>query len=288
MRLSILLCTGLTLLTASAQAAPDVRAIMKRVIDLDDGHSQYSQSVIATCRYQVKAGKMSCAEKPRIKVLEGFQKDFGKNGKDSRSISIVLQPAAEQGIGFLQFDYDDPNRDTDQWMYLSALGKVKRLVSGKSDEPKTGTLFGSEIAYEDIERAHLEDYIYKLVKEETYQGRPCWVIESRPTPKRARKTNYSRGVQWIDKERSIMLRAQLYDRGGRAIKEIVAGQVEQIEGIWMARKLNVNNIQSRRITTMKTEKIKLNINVDDRLFSQRTLTDGAYREQQLQSLRKGL
>lgn len=288
MHRNIILTLFLVLAPGKLLAAQDAGDIMLKVINQDDGHSQYSRSTVATCRYQVNNGKMSCAEKPRIKVLEGVQKDFGKNGKDSRSINIILEPAAEKGIGFLQFDYDDPNRDTDQWMYLSALGKVKRLVSGKSDEPKTGTLFGSEISYEDVERAHIEDYIYKILKEETYRGRPCWVIESRPTPARARKTNYSRGVQWIDKERFIMLKAQLYDRGGRPIKEIISSGIERIDGVWISRRLNVNNVQSRRISTMKVDQIKLNIKVDDTLFSQRTLSDGAWREKHLRTLRKGL
>lgn len=288
MKKSILAFLFTSLLTGNLHAAPSARDIIQKVIDQDNGKSQYSVSTVATCRYQVTNKKMSCAEQPRVKVIEGVQKDFGKNNKDSRSISIILEPAAEKGIGFLQFDYDDPNRDTDQWMYLSAMGKVKRLVSGKSDEPKTGTLFGSEISYEDVERPHIDDYLYKIIKEENYRGRPCWVIESQPTPERARKTNYSRGVQWIDKEYFQMVKAQLYDRGGRPIKEVIASDIEKIDGIWIARRLNVNNVQSRRISTMKTDKIRLNIKVDDRLFSQRTLTDGAWREQQLQVLRKGL
>ena len=266
----------------------DPREIMQRVSNRDDGKSQYSRSVVATCRYSTEGGKMRCTEQPRVKVLEGAQKDYGKNGKDGRSISIILQPAAESGIGFLQYDYDDNNRDSDQWMYLSALGKVKRLVSGNDDEPKSGTMFGSEISYEDVEKTHIDDYIYKLIKEETFQGRPCWVIEAQPKPKRARKSNYSKSVQWIDKERLLFLQGQIYDRTGRPVKQIISSNVENINGIWVARQLNVNNVQTQRISTMKIEKIVLNPQIEDALFTQRTLTDGAYREKQLLELRKGL
>ncbi len=279
----------LLVITLPLQAAqPDPRAIMQQVNDRDDGKSSYTRSMVATCRYQTGGGKMRCVEQPRVKVMEGAQKDYGDNGKDSRSINIILQPAAEKGIGFLQYDYDAPGKDSDQWMYLSALGKVKRLISGNDDEPKSGTLFGSEIAYEDVERPHLDDYLYKLVKEETYQGRPCWVIETLPKPARARKSNYSRSVQWIDKERYLMLQAQIYDRTGRPVKHINMGKVDQVNGIWVVKMMNVNNVQSRRITTMKTEQIVINPKVDDGLFELRTLTDGAYREQQLAELRKGL
>lgn len=286
----VFIFASLFLLTGQLAFAADVdpKAIMQRVNDVDDGHSQYSRTVFATCRYQIKGGKMACAEKPRVKMMEGASKDYGKDGKDSRGINIILQPAAEKGIGFLAYDYDDPKRDSDQWMYLSAMGKVKRIVSGSDDEPKSGTMFGSEISYEDVEPTHIDDYVYKLVKEEEFAGRPCWVIESRPKPHRARKSNYSRSVIWIDKERDLILQSQLYDRSGRAIKHLLFSGYEKINGVWVARRMNVNNIQTRRITTMKTEKVVINPKVDDGLFMLRTLTDGAYREQQLRLLRKGL
>jgi len=285
----LLLAMSLSLVSLPLLAAqPTAREIMQQFNNRNDGHSNYTRSIVATCRYQIKAGRMSCAEQPRVKVMEGAEKDYGKNGKDSRSINIILQPAAEKGIGFLQYDYDAQGKDSDQWMYLSALGKVKRLVSGNDDEPKSGTLFGSEIGYEDVEQSHLDDYTYKLVKEDSYQGRPCWVIESVPTPARARKSNYSRSLTWIDKERHIMLQAQLFDRSGRPIKHITTAKVENVNGVWVTRMLNVNNVQTRRISTMKTEQIVINPRISDGLFTLRTLTDGAYREQQLAELRKGL
>lgn len=283
-----ILAISLALVSLPVMAQPTAREIMQQVNNRDDGHASYTRSIVATCRYRINDGRMSCAEQPRVKEMEGVTKEFGKDGKDSRSINIILKPAAEKGIGFLQYDYDAPDKDSDQWMYLSALGKVKRLVSGNDDEPKSGTLFGSEIGYEDVEKTHLDDYTYKLLREESYQGRPCWVIESRPTPARARKSNYSRSISWIDKDRHIMLQAKLFDRSGRPIKHITTARVEKVNGVWVTRMMNVNNVQSRRISTMKTEQIVINPKINDALFTLRTLTDGAYREQQLAELRKGL
>ena len=288
LRFTLITLLSTMYITQAMAETPSARDIMQRYIDREDGDTQYSRSVVATCRYTNAGGKMRCAETPRVKVLEGAQKDFGQNGKDERAINIILKPVAENGIGFLQYDYENPDRDSDQWMYLSALGKVKRLVSGNDDEPKSGTLFGSEIAYEDVEKAHLDDYTYKILKEETFQDRPCWVIESIPKPKRARKSNYSKSVSWIDKERYLFLQGQIYERTGRPVKHLIASDPVQIDGIWITKQLNVNNVQTRRITTMKIEQVVINPSINDELFTQRTLTDGAYREQQLQVLRKGL
>jgi len=275
----------LLILLPNLSTAEDARNIMQQVIDRDDGKSQYSRQTIATCKYEIKNKKLRCVNKPRIKVVEAVQKDRGKNGKDSQSISIIKKPAAERGIGFLQYDYYDVSKDTEQWMYLSAMGKIKRIVAGNDNEPKTGTLFGSEFSYEDTERPHLDDYTYKLVKEDTYRKRDCWVIESQPTPKHARKSNYRRSLMWIDKKRMMMIKGQFYDRRGRLNKQLVMSKIKKVDGVWVAQQLNMTNIQSKRITTMKMNDIVLNINVNDALLTKRTLTDGAFREQQLNTIR---
>lgn len=273
----------LSLVLSQPALALDTRKIMQEVFDREDGKSQYSIQTIASCKYIVQDKRIACAETPRIKTIETANKDYGK---DSRSIMIIQEPAAESGIGFLQYDYDEAGKDSDQWMYLSALGKVKRIVSGNEDEPKTGTLFGSEFSYEDIEKRHIDDFSYKLIKEESYQGRDCWVIESTPVAKYARKSNYSRSLQWIDKQRLVILKALMYDRSGKLLKHMAFSQYQQQDGIWLATKMNMNNVQSKRISTMKMDTVKINIAINDKLLTQRTLTDAAFREIELNKLRQ--
>ena len=264
----------------------DARTIIRHVIDRDDGKTQFAKQTIATCKYAIRNRRIKCVEKPRVKVIESATKDYGKNGKDKKSIMIILEPPSERGIGFLQFDYEDQDKDSDQWMYLSALGKVKRIVSGDNNEPKTGTLFGSEFSYEDTEQAHIDDFSYKLINQEKYQNRDTWVIESRPTPEHARKSNYSRVEQWIDKERFLVLKARMYDRRGKLIKQMNFSQYVNQNGIWVAKKMNMNNVQSKRISSMKLNNGVFNIPVPDDIMSQRTLTDRAFREKYLSKLRK--
>ncbi|HFE37812.1 MAG TPA: outer membrane lipoprotein-sorting protein [Gammaproteobacteria bacterium] len=276
---------ALLFLFSESLVADDARDIMQQVIDRDDGFSQYSIQVIATCQYEINHRKLACVDKPRVKVIEVIQKDAGKNKKDSYSIMIIKKPSAEKGIGFLQYDYDERGRDTDQWMYLSAMGKIKRIVSGNDNEPKTGTLFGSEFSYEDTEKAKIENYEYKLIKQTKYKGHDVWIIESRPTPKHARKSNYSKSLLWVDKDRHLLLKTKLYDRRGRLIKQMSFSRYKKIDNIWIAQKINMNNVQSKRITTMKLQKIVLNRDIDDALISKRTLTDSAFREKQLDKIR---
>jgi len=270
---------------AIAEDLPEARDIIQQVVDRDDGSTQFSRQTIATCKYAIQNRRIKCTEKPRIKVIESAVKDYGINGKDIKSVMILLEPPSERGIGFLQYDYEDQDKDSDQWMYLSALGKVKRIVSGDNDEPKTGTLFGSEFSYEDTERPHINDFTYKHIRQETYQKRDAWVIESRPTPAHARKSNYSRTEQWIDKERFLVLKARMYDRRGKLIKQMNFSNYVNQDGIWVAKKLNMNNIQSKRISSIKFNDVSLNVPVENEIMSQRTLTDAAFREKYLSKLR---
>jgi len=266
--------------------AETARDIMQKVINRDDGYSQYAKQVVATCQYTINKQSLKCVEKPRIKLVEFVQRDTGHDNKDDQSVMIIQKPAAEHGIGFLQYDYDAEGKDSDQWMYLSALGKVKRIVAGNDNEPKTGTLFGSEFSYEDTERSHLNDFVYTLIKEYACQPNDCWVIESLPTPKHARKSNYSKLIQWVDKTRYMVIKAHMYDRRGRLIKQLSVSDIVEQDGIWVARKLNMNNVQTQRITTMKLNDVFINVDIDPSMLTQRTLTDGAFREKHLKHVRE--
>lgn len=273
----------LLLLLASDVFAGDAREVMKRVQDRDDATVEISRTKLSTCRISKKDKKIACVKKPRVKVFEGVRKDYGPQEKDSKSVMIILDPPGVRGIGFLQYDYD--KRDTDQWIYFSALGKVKKIVSASENEPNKGSFFGTEISYEDVEQKKLDEYVYKIIKSETYQGRECWVIESLPTQQRARKSNYSKSLSWVDKERFLVLKTVLFNRQGRKAKRITMRNIEQIDGIWSARKIYFNNLLTKRMTTLSLEAVAYNIPVKDEIFTQRTLTDSAFREQNLEKLR---
>lgn len=96
--------------------------------------SAFNRMQLSTCRFGIKESRITCAERPRIKSLESVGKNFGDDGKDTKSVTIVLEPAAERGVGMLSYAYDDTQRVNETWLYLSALGRVKRIASGNSDD----------------------------------------------------------------------------------------------------------------------------------------------------------
>ncbi len=286
MKKTILVFIILILATSAYGTENKARDIMVKVDIRDDGQTLISRVNLTTYRYVKKDGKNISAEKPRIKVMDFIKKDYGIREKDHKSISIVIEPKSEKGIGFLQYDYEESGKDTDQWMYLSAMGKVKRIVSGNDNEPKTGSFFGSEFNYEDMEAYNIDDYTYKLPGSETYKKRDCHVIEAIPVPEKAKKSNYSRALLWVDSNDFIILKSVLFSRNGKKFKKIYNNRIVKIDGILIPREIVVINLVTHRRTTMTYNKIALNSPVEDKFLTRRTLTDKGFRKRKLDLYKK--
>lgn len=269
----------------SAQTARDIMVEVDRV-SRESSSSSVQKMKLSTCKYGVVKKKMRCVETPRVKVMESVSMDTGPEGKDTRSISIILEPIGEKGIGMLTYDYDAADKDADTWLYLSALGKVKRMISSSEDSDESGSFFGTEFSIEDVELNKVDDYTYKLLKETTYAGRPSWIIESKPTPKRAKKSKYGKSISWIDKERHLVVKVNLYNRHGKPYKQLTMRNIKKIDGVWVARNLTMNNRVTRRVTNMDMINVAFNMAVPEDFLTQRTLTDFAFRERELVKLRK--
>ncbi len=272
--------------------AQDAREIMIKVDDATN-HS-YSSSVrrvkFSTCRYNVSGGKLSCAEKPRIVIFESFGKSRrppGRRDNDNKSLDVIIQPISDKNTAMLSWGYAEDDKATDFWIYLPVLSKVKRIVS-VADSGESGAVFGSEVTAEDAEVKKVRDYTYKLLGEDTYRGRPVWKIESIPTASRSRRSFYGRIVSFIDKERFIVLKQDLYDRSGRHHKQFTVLDVTRVGKAWLATNAAMNNLTKRRITTWEQSNIVLNVDIDEEFLSQRSLTDFAFRERQMQLYRKHL
>ncbi|CAI8339358.1 MAG: outer membrane lipoprotein-sorting protein [Gammaproteobacteria bacterium] len=281
---------GLSLfITNLAQAEMTARELVQKMNDnqLLTTDSSFNLLQLTSCKYGTHNGKLKCVEKPRIKLLESAQINLGADNKDSQSITIILEPANEKGIGMLTYTYDASDQDNETWLYLSALGKVKRIASGRDDEDTEPTsVFGSEISTEDQETGKLDHYTYKILQSGNYKGRPVAVIESLPTIEGAKHTRYGKLRTWVDRERFISLKIQMFDRHGNAIKHVSAAKVEQINGIWLARSVTFKNLVSQRLTNMNIKTINFGLNIDAKFLTQRALTDQGFRQRHLQSLRE--
>ncbi len=285
------LWVALVLIPAIAMAAPKLkeeekaRGIVKKVVDRDDGRSSYSLIRLMSCSFKMTDGKYRCASSPRMKVFEGVSKDVGANGKDSISLSILIEPADEKGVAFLQKDYDDESKDSDQWIYLPALKRMKRIVSEGENAPKTGTMFGSEFAYEDMEKFHISDYMYSYEGEEEVDGRTCYIVIAYPTASRAPKTSYSKVKMWVDKTTYLPIKTENYDRTGNLKKTTYSKKIEKQSGVWISRQMIIVNHSNSRMSMIDMQKNVLNIEVDESVFETRALQDADFLESKMRPIR---
>ena len=251
--------------------------------------SSFNRMQLSSCKFGVTDGRITCAERPRVKSLESVSKNYGAELKDTKSVTITLEPAAERGIGMLSYAYDEAGRDNETWLYLSTLGRVKRSAAGDTDEEtEPASLFGSEFTTEDTDTGKLGEYSFNILEETTTSGREVWKLEMIPNEERARKTRYSRQVHYVDKERLVTLRSEMYDRYDKEIKRLMASRVELVNDVWMSRSLTMMNLVTNRLSNMAFVEIYTDLTIDDEFLTQRTLTDGAYRETELESLRAQL
>ncbi|MBW2650208.1 MAG: outer membrane lipoprotein-sorting protein, partial [Deltaproteobacteria bacterium] len=149
---------------------PEARAIMEKVDARDDGDNQISDMEMILID---KKGK------ERIRRIHTFSKD---KGEDTLKLMFFQHPADVKDTAFLTYDYDDPDKDDDQWLYLPALRKTKRIAS----TDKSVSFMGSDFTYSDMTSRNLEDYDYSFYekgKEKEVNGVKTWVIWSVPRSK---------------------------------------------------------------------------------------------------------
>ena len=240
---------------------------------------------LSTCRYVVGNGSMNCKEQPRVTVLEVGEKKWGSDKKDSRAISLVLQPVTDKGIGMLTYEYADSDRENDVLLYLPALEKVRRVVSGGDGNEDGGSFFGTEFFVDDTQLKKVDDYTYTMVGEEVQDGRPVWVIESVPTEKRSKKTQYGKSRLWVDKERKLILREDIFNRAGKLYRQRLNKDFALIDNVWIARQQTMNNLSTNRITVIQNLSAAYNKEVPDELMTERSLTDFTFKEKILATLR---
>jgi hypothetical protein len=283
---------ALFLAAPTASFAQDAREIMIKVDDITNRtyRSSVRQMKFSTCRFRLSGGELSCTEKPRNIRFEVFSthKLVAQGGIDHKSLDVIVDPVSDKGTTMLSYIYAADDKPFDIWVFLPVLNKVKRLVA-VSDGNEAAAMFGSEVSTEDSsDDRKIRDYTYQLLGQDTYRGREVWKIEMTPTESRGKRSYYSRIVAYADKERFNVLKEELYDPSGRLYKEWSVIEVKQFGRLWLPMKASMTNLLKRRITIVETSAVAFNVDIDDEFHTQRSLTDFAYRERQMQLYRKSL
>jgi len=211
--------------------------------------------------------------KKRIRKLKTFG---GKKGKDTLSLMFFISPADVKNTGFLTYDYKKSGKDDDQWLYLPALRKTKRIAAGD----KSGSFMGSDLNYSDMTTPDLDLYDYTLMKETDVRGEKVWQIKAVPKSKdEAEKSGYSKSVIFIRQDNYVMIRAVRWVHKKRRNKYIDVKKLEKIDGIWVSTETHVTTKTGKKTlhkTILKENNIRFNKDeVNEDLFTIRRLEKGA-------------
>jgi outer membrane lipoprotein-sorting protein len=253
------LCLWLVPTPASALTA---REIMEKVDAREDGDNMTADLEMVLID---KSGHK------RIRKIHSFSKD---KGKDTQRLMFFLEPADVKDTGFLTYDYYEGFKDDDQWLYLPELKKTKRIAS--SD--KSSSFMGSDFSYADMTRRVLDEWKYKILKEDQVRGKKVWLIEAVPADKAVEdRYGYTKSVVFVRQDIFFVVRGVSWVKEGRKLKYLDVRELEQIDGIWVGTRLHMRTVKNKRTlheTELNFSAIKFNQDLKDDLFTIRRLEKG--------------
>jgi outer membrane lipoprotein-sorting protein len=156
------------------------------------------------------------------------------------------------------------------WLYLPAMRRVRRITgSGKNDD-----FMGTDFTYKDMGSRSLAKDTFTFQGDESIDGEPCRRVEALP---KDRSDPYGRRVVWVRKDSNIIAAADYYDRQDKLLKTLRVSNIQRIDNIWTALKMEMTNVQNKHSTLIEISEIKFNIPLDDDLFAVTTLERGNLR-----------
>jgi len=261
---SAVVITALFSIIALPTYAADLsgREIMERVEARDEGDRQISDMTMTLID---KRGKK------RGRIIRSYKMD---RGTDKLSAMFFLSPADVKNSAFLTYDYDESDRDDDQWLYLPALRKSKRIAA--SD--KSGSFMGSDFNYSDMTSRDLDAYDYKVLKEMEVHDQMTWVIEATPkNQEEIDETGYKKSLIFVRQDIFMPIRGIRWVAKSSELKYLDVPVVKQIDGIWVALKMTMTTKKGKS-TLHKTEmdftNIHFNQDIDESMFTVRRIEKG--------------
>ena len=250
MLFALVLCTPST----RAETPEEKGLIVAREADRRDvGFGDYAASMRMILR---NAHGEESARQLRVSILE-------VEGDGDKSQSIFDDPADVKGTALLSFSHKSGTDD--QWLYLPALKRVKRISSAD----KSGAFMGSEFAYEDISSQEVEKYTYKHLREESLDGQDCLVIERYPVDK---YSGYTRQVLWLDKAEYRVHKIDFYDRKNSLLKTYSAsGYRRYIDRYWRPNEMLMVNHQTGKSTALQWTDYRFRTGLRSADFTQESL-----------------
>ena len=235
------------------------REIMERndvQSDSKDTHTEFTMKLIN--------------KKGKERVRSVIQYSITDENNFDKSIIKFTAPANVKGVGLLTVEEEEKDN---QWLYLPATKRVRRISSNQ----KSDNFMGSDFTYEDIEKNELDDYKYTLIGEEIIDGVDCYVIESYAVSDEILKeTEYGHMKSWISKNHFLQIQVNFYNLKDELIKIMYSKNISQVVNTdkWRAHYIIMENIKSGHRTELIYNELWIDQGVEESYFTKRYLEKG--------------
>ncbi|MFC1744569.1 outer membrane lipoprotein-sorting protein [Candidatus Riflebacteria bacterium] len=220
----------------------------------------YEQPRGADSHLHAKMLIVSSSKMKQNRELDIFRQDW--NGR-YRNLVKFTKPNDIKGTGFLTWSY--PRKDDVQWLYLPALGKVRKI----SLKSKHNSFVGTDFSYDDMRERKVEEDSFSFVAMKKLLGQDCYVL--RATPTKDSRSEYDNMELYIRKDNNYLVGVRYFKRG-KLYKLFLARKLKKIDGIWISHRMEMKNIQKRSKTILDVTETHINSGLKDDKFTERSLS----------------
>jgi hypothetical protein len=229
--------------------------------------------IVKSSRDRIKADTVSTRSQMIIAAKDGSTTErlvdqySSKSGGANRTVVVFQKPASVANTRFLTIE--NTGKADDRWIFLPALGKVRRIAATEG----SGSFMGTDLSYDDVSSADRDSEAdaHALLREESLDGKDSWVIESRPKDP---DYQYSRMLSWIEKSTRISLKIELYDRRGELVKLLEILKTEDKQGRLTPTVTRMTTVKAKTSTTINVQIVKYDDPIPDGVFTTKFLETG--------------
>ncbi|HUS06840.1 MAG TPA: outer membrane lipoprotein-sorting protein [Bryobacteraceae bacterium] len=235
---------------SSLALAQDARQIMSEVQSRSQSKSQHYEGTLTVTD-----------SRKRIAEKRWEYNRLGSHG-DSKAMLRFTAPSEVKGVALLILNH--PDRASDQWMWIPANARERRIAL----QDRSTRFFGTDFSFEDLEERDVDQYDYKLLGEDPVDGAACWKIESRP--KQGKSSQYTSSLLWVRKDNYAIARVESYSKE-KIVRRLQYSDIQKVQGVWSARKLEMFDVGRNSRTTMILDKLQYNVPLKEEDFTLQAL-----------------
>ncbi len=180
-----------------------------------------------------------------------------------KALTVFDTPLDVKGTSFLSHSHVEGNDD--QWIFIPAVKRVKRI----SSRNKSGPFLGSEFAFEDLSSFEIEKFSFNFIKDDAIDEQEMFVIEMDPVDK---YSGYTRAQAWVDKDHYRVHKIDFYDRRDTLLKTLTISEYKLYKDkYWRAGLQRMENHKTGKSTDIIVENLEFDVGLTDKDFNENRL-----------------